>query len=185
VLTLSGWYADGLRRHDQLSAWTAGAVATPNSVWLPGLFNPKAFLTAVMQTYARARGLPLDVMRFVTDVTDKNPQQVGSHGSERGPSSPTLKAAFELQPRAPPADSSCPRKTPQLAAGRRSRPSLNTRLPPENPSQITEPAPAGCYVHGLVLEGARWDRAEGRLKDSAPGELHQPMPVIQVGRGSG
>ncbi|GBF93145.1 dynein alpha flagellar outer arm [Raphidocelis subcapitata] len=120
VLTLSGWYADVLRRHEQLSAWTAGAVATPNSVWLPGLFNPKAFLTAVMQTYARARGLPLDVMRFVTDVTDKNPEQ------------------------------------------------------------ITEPAPAGCYIHGLVLEGARWDRAEGRLKDSAPGELHQPMPVIQV-----
>lgn len=46
--------------------------------------------------------------------------------------------------------------------------------------QVTEPAPLGCYVHGLVLEGARWDREEGRLKDSAPGELHQQMPVIQV-----
>ena len=47
--------------------------------------------------------------------------------------------------------------------------------------QVTEPAPLGCYVHGLVLEGAAWDREEGRLKDSAPGQLRQQMPVIQVG----
>jgi dynein heavy chain len=103
VLTLSGWYADVLRRHEQLSAWTAGAVATPNSVWLPGLFNPKAFLTAVMQTYARARGLPLDVMRFVTDVTDKNPEQVGGQcGGEGGPlacCTRPRKAAFGLASR--------------------------------------------------------------------------------------
>ncbi|KAI8464229.1 MAG: flagellar alpha dynein [Monoraphidium minutum] len=112
VLSLAAWYADVLKRYDQLAAWTAGAVAVPHSVWLPGLFNPKAFLTAVMQTYARANRLPLDVMRFVTDVT--------------------------------------------------------------------EAAPLGCYIHGLVLEGARWDREEGRLRDSAPGELHQQMPVIQV-----
>jgi dynein heavy chain len=36
------------------------------------------------------------------------------------------------------------------------------------------------YVHGLVLEGARWSREEGVLRDSAPNELHQPMPVIQI-----
>ena len=65
-----------LKRYEQLAAWTAGPVAVPHSVWLPGLFNPKAFLTAVMQTYARANRLPLDVMRFVTDVTAKSPDQV-------------------------------------------------------------------------------------------------------------
>jgi dynein heavy chain len=46
---------------------------------------------------------------------------------------------------------------------------------------VTEPAPLGCYIHGLVLEGARWDRDEGRLRDSLPGELRQQMPVILVG----
>lgn len=50
----------------------------------------------VMQTYARANKLPLDVMRFMTEVTSKTVEQV------------------------------------------------------------TEPAAVGCYIHGLVLEGARW-----------------------------
>jgi hypothetical protein len=67
VYTLSAWYADVLKRYDQLAAWTAGDIVTPVSVWLPGLFNPKAFLTAVMQTYARSNKLPLDVMRFMTE----------------------------------------------------------------------------------------------------------------------
>lgn len=69
VYSLSAWFRDVLRRHAQLDAWTQGTVATPRCVWLPGLFNPKAFVTAVMQTYARKHRLPLDVMRFVTDVT--------------------------------------------------------------------------------------------------------------------
>ena len=48
--------------------------------------NPKkAFLTAVMQTYARARGLPLDVMRFMTDVTSKvGPEAVGAEPAPVG-----------------------------------------------------------------------------------------------------
>ena len=91
VYSLSAWYADVVKRHEQLAAWTAGDIVTPLSVWLPGLFNPKAFLTAVMQTYARANKLPLDVMQFMTEVT---------------------------------------RVT--------------------SPDAITEPAPLGVYVHGLV-----------------------------------
>lgn len=40
---------DVLERYKQLASWTGGTLVTPNSVWLPGLFNPKAFLTAIMQ----------------------------------------------------------------------------------------------------------------------------------------
>lgn len=47
VYSLSAWYQDVLRRYEQLAAWTSGNLATPNCVWLSGLFNPKAFLTAV------------------------------------------------------------------------------------------------------------------------------------------
>lgn len=36
----------------------------------------QAFLTAVMQTYARQHKLPLDVMKFRTDVTTKSVEQV-------------------------------------------------------------------------------------------------------------
>jgi hypothetical protein len=49
-----------------------------------------------------------------------------------------------------------------------------------SPDGITEPAPLGVYIHGVVLEGARWDREEGVLKESNPSELHPALPVIQV-----
>ena len=82
VYTLSAWFADVLKRWTQLDAWTAGSIVTPKCVWLPGLFNPKAFITAVMQTYARAHALPLDVMRFMTDVTTMQPEDVTEDGGE-------------------------------------------------------------------------------------------------------
>ena len=120
VYTLVAWYQDVRRRHEQLANWTAGAITTPLSVWLPGMFNPKAFVTAVMQTYARANRLPLDIMKFMTEVTSMSVEQV------------------------------------------------------------TAAAPLGVYIHGVVLEGARWDREEGVLRESNPNELHPSMPVIQV-----
>ena len=47
---------DMLERQRQLEAWTAD-LATPKVTWLPGLFNPQAFLTAVMQVTARKNEL--------------------------------------------------------------------------------------------------------------------------------
>eukprot|EP00882_Tetradesmus_deserticola_P014006 GHRQ01014883.1.p4 GENE.GHRQ01014883.1~~GHRQ01014883.1.p4 ORF type:complete len:127 (+),score=51.87 GHRQ01014883.1:75-455(+) len=47
VFSLAAWYNDVLKRYEQLAAWTAASLVTPASVWLSGLFNPKAFLTAV------------------------------------------------------------------------------------------------------------------------------------------
>ena len=55
---LASWFTDALRRVEQLAAWSA-AFVTPASVWLPGLFNANAFITAVMQVTARASGQPL------------------------------------------------------------------------------------------------------------------------------
>lgn len=43
---------------------------------LPAPTPAQAFLTAVMQTYARAHKLPLDVMMFMTEVTTKSVEQV-------------------------------------------------------------------------------------------------------------
>jgi len=120
VYNLSTWFEDVRKRHEQLKSWTNGNVVVPPSVWLPGLFNPKAFVTAVMQSYARRNKLPLDVMKYMTEVTTKS-------------------------------------------AG-----------------QVTEPAPEGNYVHGLVLEGARWDRETGALAESRPNDIHPTMPVILV-----
>lgn len=46
------------------------------SVKLSDLCVLQAFLTAVMQTYARHHKLPLDVMKFRTDVTTKSVEQI-------------------------------------------------------------------------------------------------------------
>jgi len=85
---LAPWFADLVRRHEQLTAWTSGKTLL-KSIWLPGLFNPMAFLTAVMQVTARASSLPLDYMTNRTtflntkdpgDLTGQPPSGVHVHG---------------------------------------------------------------------------------------------------------
>lgn len=65
---LGSWFNDMMRRNTELRKWSETLVL-PFSLWLPGLFNPTAFLTAVKQVTARARGLPLDKMGVETHVT--------------------------------------------------------------------------------------------------------------------
>lgn len=45
-------------------------------------------------------------------------------------------------------------------------------------SEITETPDTGCYIHGLFLEGARWDNKAGQLAESRPKELYTQMAVI-------
>lgn len=45
-------------------------------------------------------------------------------------------------------------------------------------SEITEKPNTGCYIHGLFLEGARWDNKAGQLTESRPKELYTEMSVI-------
>jgi len=66
--SLPTWFQDLLLRFSQLSRWVQ-AMETPKSLWLSGLFNPMAFLTAIMQVVARGTGLPLDSMAIDTHIT--------------------------------------------------------------------------------------------------------------------
>ena len=50
----------------------------------------------------------------------------------------------------------------------------------KQPDQIDAPSRDGAYIHGLTLEGCRWDDKAGVLDDSKPKELFCPMPVILV-----
>lgn len=72
---LGSWFADMLLRQAQLARWTDGAgcpsKTTPKSVWISGLFNPMAYITAILQTTARKEDQPLDQMYIWSDITSK------------------------------------------------------------------------------------------------------------------
>uniref|UniRef100_A0A8B9RJH5 Dynein, axonemal, heavy chain 1 n=1 Tax=Astyanax mexicanus TaxID=7994 RepID=A0A8B9RJH5_ASTMX len=44
--------------------------------------------------------------------------------------------------------------------------------------ELTKRPESGCYIHGLFLEGARWDPLAGLLTQSRPKELYTEMAVI-------
>jgi dynein heavy chain len=67
--SLLDWFIDLLLRITQLTNWSTDLI-TPKSLWIPGLFNPMSFLTAIMQVTARQNNLPLDDMTLRTDVTN-------------------------------------------------------------------------------------------------------------------
>ncbi|KAL3663603.1 hypothetical protein V7S43_011489 [Phytophthora oleae] len=134
---LSLWFSDLLDRIQFLSNWTS-EFRLPYSMWISGLFNPTAFLTAIKQCTARTHGIPLDSMAIETHVT-------------------------------PIAE----------AEGAESYPEM------------------GAYIHGLFMEGARWElpmkdgektspfsyevdsiQCGGHLVDPMPKELLPVAPVI-------
>lgn len=49
---------------------------------------------------------------------------------------------------------------------------------PQAQSEIEKRPETGCYIHGLFLEGARWDPVEFQLVESRPKELYTEMAVI-------
>eukprot|EP00003_Mantamonas_plastica_P009854 TRINITY_DN1922_c0_g1_i3.p1 TRINITY_DN1922_c0_g1~~TRINITY_DN1922_c0_g1_i3.p1 ORF type:complete len:2408 (+),score=832.24 TRINITY_DN1922_c0_g1_i3:887-8110(+) len=46
------------------------------------------------------------------------------------------------------------------------------------PRTFTEGPEDGCYIHGLYLEGARWDFENRWIDESKPKVLHSQMPVL-------
>ena len=69
--SLGSWLADLLQRISQLNDWVNNPGDTPVVTWLPGLFNPQSFLTAVLQISAQSQSLELDKLTLLTEVTRK------------------------------------------------------------------------------------------------------------------
>ena len=116
---LMPWWKNLLDRHKQLQDWSA-ELTLPNSVWLPGLFNPSSFLTAVAQSASRKNGWPLDQTVLTVEVTKKQESEIDT----------------------PPRD--------------------------------------GAYIHGLYLEGARWDSKMNSLNEAYLKELYPQLPVMYI-----
>nr|XP_033937981.1 dynein heavy chain 1, axonemal-like [Pseudochaenichthys georgianus] len=47
-------------------------------------------------------------------------------------------------------------------------------------SEITEKPDTGCYIHGLFVEGARWDSEAGQITECRPKELYTEMVLIRL-----
>ena len=54
------------------------------------------------------------------------------------------------------------------------------KLLSEEPDELKSKPSSGCYIYGLFLEGARWDKRNNTLTDPKPKELFAPMPVIHL-----
>ncbi|DBA02158.1 TPA: hypothetical protein N0F65_004793 [Lagenidium giganteum] len=135
--SLGMWYIDFLERINFLTSWT-NEFRLPYSMWISGLFNPTAFLTAIKQCNARKHSFPLDSMTIETHLTTM-----------------------------------------------------------QQPDSVDTYPDMGAFIHGLYIEGARWEPAMregervspisyeidaiacgGHLMDPMPKELFPETPII-------
>ncbi|KAL6464354.1 hypothetical protein MHYP_G00266710 [Metynnis hypsauchen] len=56
--------------------------------------------------------------------------------------------------------------------------SFGFKVMKEPAAELKERPESGCFIHGLFLEGARWDTRAGLLTESRPKELYTEMAVI-------
>eukprot|EP00762_Andalucia_godoyi_P006421 ANDGO_02891.mRNA.1 Dynein-1-beta heavy chain len=117
VKPLSSWFADLLDRLQFLNSWYE--TAPPASFWISGIYFPQAFLTAVLQNFARKFAVPIDTVSFAVKLS-----------SELG----------------------MPRSTPE----------------------------EGVFIHGLYMEGARWNVDTGSIDEARPLELFNRVPVMHL-----
>jgi dynein heavy chain len=59
---LAAWFHDLKERVNFLRKWLANG--RPEAYWLSSFFFPQGFLTAVLQSYARKYGVPIDTLNF-------------------------------------------------------------------------------------------------------------------------
>ena len=57
---------------------------------------------------------------------------------------------------------------------------VHTEVTSKQPAGVHGQPSEGTYVHGLFIEGARWDGETGVIAESRPKELHPPMPVMLI-----
>lgn len=47
-------------------------------------------------------------------------------------------------------------------------------------AQARKPLDEGIFIHGLILDGCRWDRQHGRLAEPQPRALSASLPIVHV-----
>lgn len=55
---------------------------------------------------------------------------------------------------------------------------FRTEVIPKSFHQVTEGPAKGVHIHGVFMQGARWDSHRGRIDESEPGVLFIELPVV-------
>jgi len=55
-----------------------------------------------------------------------------------------------------------------------------TEVTKKNAEEITAASKEGAFIHGLFMEGARWDDKAGCIEESRPKELYAKIPVVMI-----
>ena len=113
---LGSWIKDLVDRIVFIGGWVTEG--PPLTFWVASFFFPQGFMTATMQTYARATGKPIDTLGFTTHVRDIMKDEVD--------------------------------EAPEI----------------------------GVNIHGLFMQGAKWDFAAKCVADSDPKVPLIEFPVI-------
>lgn len=71
--SLAGWLSDFDARMRFVGGWLYDGL--PRVMWLPGLFDPLAFITAVQQRHARRHSVAIDTLGFEVIVTPHSAAQ--------------------------------------------------------------------------------------------------------------
>lgn len=143
---VAAWLADLQTRLEFLYDWAVGG--PPPAMPLGMLSRPRAFLTAVQQSFAELGGRPVGQLHLEAVLLAEEEGEVLSKEALH-----TLGAAALGS-------------VTLTCAADGARRSLGAMLA------------EGCLVGGLVLQGARWDRERRCLADTQPGALHCALPLV-------
>ena len=56
--------------------------------------------------------------------------------------------------------------------------SLNVEITKKELTDISAAPREGAYIHGLFMEGARWDKKSNSIRDAVLKDLYPPMPPV-------
>jgi len=148
---LSSWVMDLRERAHWLWGW-ADRVHPPANFWISRMFHPRAFLTSILQGFARDTGLKLDAVTFVHKVVS---EASSSHVDvNRGEVGGKLNSQHA---------------TSRVADDKRG-----------SGHKPIEAEQSGARIMGMFLEGAScWDAEGQHLVDASPRAKHfSMMPAV-------
>lgn len=159
---LSGWLLELQQRLDFFAQWIH--TGRPAAFWLGAFFNPSALLAAALHLAAGARQVSADRLSFSYELKGQMRSATFTHGFAAG-----------VRPAAEPAGT-----PPAEGAARRPSRSEGALLEALGADDVSAIERDTLYVHGLFLEGARWDAERGVLAEARRREPFAPLPLIAL-----